>query len=563
MEPLTIITGGHNHKDQLTYAWKTLLQNAPHDSICGCSVDDVHREMEVRFAKVNQVGNFVKTNLLNEWKGKLATQKAQSEHLFTVINTGLHNKVDTVSTIVDVAVCPFKELHPTEGFKKMAALTLPDYHVEDLDGQLVEAEIEDLGASFGYTLPKDKFRQPYIARQVRVTVPVHLAPLSWTTFQLLEGKAPHHDGLFQNGVIDTPFVTLSIDDGLTLYDKTTNEAYEDFLRFEDRGDIGNEYIYFQPKGTEPIYAELTAYEVLENNARYAKILLKHDLTIPVSADEQLDAEQRGIIEFMNRKASRSEEMTTIPLETEMTIFVDDPQIRFKTRFTNTAKDHRIRLLVKTHNTRPSNDSESIYEVVTRPNKPAASWENPENPQHQQAFVSLYDDVKGVTVANKGLHEYEILGDDMIAVTLLRASGELGDWGYFPTPEAQCLRDFEVEYAVECHQAQGRFSAYRRAKALQTPMTSLQVEKQEGSVAASGSLLKHTALTHPQVCPTAFKVAENEEGYILRYYNMSQENVRVSEGQQTVVDLLEQPYPVHTGLLAPQEIRTEWIKKEEV
>ncbi|MCY7144514.1 hypothetical protein MK512_12280, partial [Streptococcus gordonii] len=38
VEPLTVITGGHNHKDQLTYAWKTLLQNAPHDSICGCSV---------------------------------------------------------------------------------------------------------------------------------------------------------------------------------------------------------------------------------------------------------------------------------------------------------------------------------------------------------------------------------------------------------------------------------------------------------------------------------------------------------------------------------------------
>ena len=97
--------------------------------------------------KVNQVGNFVKTNLLNEWKGKLATPKAQSEHLFTVINTALHDKVDTVSTIVDVAVCPFKELHPTEGFKKMAALTLPEYHVEDLDGHLIEAKIEDLGAS--------------------------------------------------------------------------------------------------------------------------------------------------------------------------------------------------------------------------------------------------------------------------------------------------------------------------------------------------------------------------------------------------------------------------------
>ena len=117
--------------------------------------------------------------------------------------------------------------------------------------------------------------------------------------------------------------------------------------------------------------------------------------------------------------------------------------------------------------------------------------------------------------------------------------------------------------MEGHQAQGRVSAYRRAKALQTPMTSLHVAKQEGNVAATGSLFNHPALNLPQVCPTAFKVAENEEGYVLRYYNMSQENVRVSEGQQTVVDLLEQPYPIHTGLLAPQEIRTELIQKEEI
>ena len=32
---------------------------------------------------------------------------------------------------------------------------------------------------------------------------------------------------------------------------------------------------------------------------------------------------------MKREAGRSEELTSIPLETEMTIFVDNPQIRFK------------------------------------------------------------------------------------------------------------------------------------------------------------------------------------------------------------------------------------------
>lgn len=45
--------------------------------------------------------------------------------------------------------------------------------------------------------------------------------------------------------------------------------------------------------------------------------------------------------------------------------------------------------------------------------------------------------------------------------------------------------------------------------------------------------------------------------------MSQENVRVSEKQQAIIDLLERPYAVHSGLLAPQEIRTELIQKEEI
>ncbi len=86
---------------------------------------------------------------------------------------------------------------------------------------------------------------------------------------------------------------------------------------------------------------------------------------------------------------------------------------------------------------------------------------------------------------------------------------------------------------------------------------------EATRCCNASLFNHPALSLPQVCPTAFKVAENEEGYVLRYYNMSQENVRVSEKQQAILDLLERPYPVHSGLLAPQEIRTEFIQKEEI
>ncbi len=54
------------------------------------------------------------------------------------------------------------------------------------------------------------------------------------------------------------------------------------------------------------------------------------------------------------------------------------------------------------------------------------------------------------------------------------------------------------------------------------MTNLQVE-QEGSAVENTQAYNDTSgfVNQP-------KVAENEEGCILRYYNMSQENVRVSE-----------------------------------
>ena len=55
----------------------------------------------------------------------------------------------------------------------------------------------------------------------------------------------------------------------------------------------------------------------------------------------------------------------------------------------------------------------------------------------------------------------------------------------------------------------------------------------------------------------------KKAMFFRYYNMCSENVRVPESQHLFLDLLERPYPVHRGLISPQEIRTEFIKKEEI
>ena len=36
-------------------AWRLLMENHPHDSICGCSIDQVHDEMKARFDQVDQI----------------------------------------------------------------------------------------------------------------------------------------------------------------------------------------------------------------------------------------------------------------------------------------------------------------------------------------------------------------------------------------------------------------------------------------------------------------------------------------------------------------------------
>jgi len=61
VDPLTAVrsfNGDTGSNYLLKHAWKSLIKNHPHDSICGCSIDSVHRMMKCRFddiAGVNQV----------------------------------------------------------------------------------------------------------------------------------------------------------------------------------------------------------------------------------------------------------------------------------------------------------------------------------------------------------------------------------------------------------------------------------------------------------------------------------------------------------------------------
>jgi alpha-mannosidase len=49
---------------ELRLAWRDLLRNHPHDSICGCSCDEVHRDMLFRYEQLDRTLDFVEPEAL-------------------------------------------------------------------------------------------------------------------------------------------------------------------------------------------------------------------------------------------------------------------------------------------------------------------------------------------------------------------------------------------------------------------------------------------------------------------------------------------------------------------
>jgi len=83
VEPLTAWawkTGAPYPKGLVRQAWKFLLQNHPHDSICGCSIDQVHRENSVRFAQSQQISEGVVAQAMQSLVSVIDTRAPTNVH---------------------------------------------------------------------------------------------------------------------------------------------------------------------------------------------------------------------------------------------------------------------------------------------------------------------------------------------------------------------------------------------------------------------------------------------------------------------------------------------------
>lgn len=518
-----------------TYAWKTLMQNHPHDSICGCSVDEVHREMVTRFEKSRHVAESIVADsvrvIADSVDTSAFTQYGEDALPLVVWNTTGWSRSGTVTIELDA-----KRLYFREGFtleetsRRMKEVELSGRVLVNDKGEALPCTVEDLGVQFGYDLPDDRFRQPYMARRVRLTFEASEVPaVGFATYAWVKSGAAAPEGaslISAENVLENAWLKVEIagDGSFTLTDKKGGQVYRDLGVYEDTGDIGNEYMYKQPNGEAPLTTKghPAQIQVVEDTPYRAAIEIVHDWEVPASADSRLEAEQIELVYYPQRKAQRVTETVPMKIRTVVALNKSGRGVEIEATLDNRAKDHRVRALFPTDLETQTHFVDSMFEVAERSNVPAEEWTNPSNTAHQQAFVDVSTPEAGLTVANQGLNEYEVLRDgrNTIAVTLLRSVGELGDWGYFPTPEAQCIGQFTVRMEVIPHQGDGIGSgAYAEAYQFQVPWTAAQTGIHEGSIPTTYAPLGWSR-SDRELAFSSMKISERTGDLMLRWFNMA-------------------------------------------
>ncbi|MBC8460253.1 MAG: hypothetical protein H8D67_19890, partial [Deltaproteobacteria bacterium] len=89
--------------EYLRYAWKLLMQNHPHDSICGCSIDQVHAEMMPRFAQVQQIGEELTDRALSFVARKVHTTEDANLVVFNPLN---YDRTEVIAATVEFPLGP-------------------------------------------------------------------------------------------------------------------------------------------------------------------------------------------------------------------------------------------------------------------------------------------------------------------------------------------------------------------------------------------------------------------------------------------------------------------------
>ncbi len=488
LEFLANLTSRYDGLAALKFAWRILLENAPHDSICGCSIDQTHREMMPRFDRAEQLATQVVeesvasllpklatgTGAIAFWRpatgqptpvsvpvpgdwamnavtvggftipvarGELRRKELLSNRTMTVAAAIQHLDGATRGTVHGRRVQSVSLEDSAEGF--VMAMTVGNgFSQTDFAGvrERLRAAVDD-PRPVQYTIHTESTVELSMVLpptdQMELAVAIgspSAAPVAGTAVALADSVANEYFRVRLNG------------DSLEVGDLSDGTTYDGLNAYAAEGDRGDEYnADITGSIVSSIRSELESVEAdgVRATLTYRTLL---NVTQSLSADRE-----------------RREGSATIALRTAVTLWAGVRRLDFATEVENGAADMRLRTLFPLP-FQPSQVATEGHFYVNRRSLEPEPWngtsaERPQPTFPQKTFAAMEGDGRGVAVFNRGLPEGEVVGAtgrQSYALTLLRAVGWLSrpdlvtrDGGAGPTIrtlDSQMPGTSEFEYA---------------------------------------------------------------------------------------------------------------------
>ena len=518
-EPFNVLSGifGRDINDKyLDIAWRLIVENSAHDSIGGCSLDEIHEDMMNRYKRAIEISKGVYERALKYLVLNIDSKSYpdKSIHL-AVVNPTNYERTEVCEIYIDVS---------TE---------LDQDSIELIDENGEKAQVEIINKEYKEPILEQMIDRPMYFKMNRYKILALIEKAksfglkTYYVKQIVEQNKKNAEKklvkkIKDNFVLENDYLKVKINQNGTfdVYHKETKANYKNIGYFYDEGDAGHAWVF---KKEEPVFDTLNSkptIEILTNNSLKAEILIKNVLKIPKNIKER-------------SSKSKKKDLSNIEIVLIARLTKTSKYLEFEVDINNTAEDHRLRMMFPTNLKAEYSYGEGQFDVVKRGIKRIDSKDWVEQPMYDYPmhhFVDLSDGKKGAAILVDGLKEYEAIDHQQrtLAITMFRAfkyvivPSSVQDFSH--KKGSQCLGWNKYRLAFYPHKGDYQEgNVYEEALKFNLPLRFVQIGKTEGTLPRNFSFFE---IEPKEIIFSCFKKANNDEQglYYIRLYNPTDKTI---------------------------------------
>lgn len=512
-EPFNVfsaLTGRDIIDHYLDKAWELIVQNSSHDSIGGCSLDQIHNDMMDRYRQAIEISKGVFERSVKHIVKNLKLPNVSDENLFLIAfnpNNYLRNEI--VECFIDI---------PKEYDKG-------DFNIFDLKGTKIEKQI----ISFKPYQPvlEQLIDRPMYFDMIRYHCFVDLKNVPEFGYKSFWLKPSENSklkiqnlkgGLAYKNTLENDFLKIEINANGTfdLFDKINKKDFKGLGYFYDEGEAGHAWVNIPTKPFITTLKNKAKINIIQNGELSATVKISHKIKLPINLSE---------------RKKKNPRLVAVEVDLFITLNKNSKRVELKVEVDNKAESHRLRIMFPTNLDANFHCGEGQFDVVKRSSERPDKKDWIEQPMYDYPlhhFADVTDGKNGLAVLVDGLKEYELLKDKKktLAVTLFRGFEYIiapsSKQDYTHLKGSQCLGKSSYNLAIYPHKGDWQLGeAYKEALNFNNHISLVQTGKANGELPSELSFMK---VTPDDLIFSALKQSENGNGFVLRIYNPTEKNV---------------------------------------